>query len=125
MNAQKSRAHNQLEGVDHVSRYNHALSGLAIAACLAAGCLGTALAGEELRPRQDKVSMGEEEVKRLLLVMADEKGEASEQAFMKYMQEEFSKLNKDERGQVNGPRPPKHKRRYSSVRPAIQLPLTF
>ena len=45
--------------------------------------------------------MGEEEVKRLLLVMADEKGEVSEQAFMKYMQEEFSKLNKDERGQVN------------------------
>ena len=82
-------------------RQNHALAGLAIAACLAAGGAGTAHAGEELRPRQDKVSMGEEAVKQLLPLMADEKGEVSEESFMKYMQEEFGRLSKDENGQVN------------------------
>ena len=82
-------------------RHTHALTGLAVAACLAAGSVGTALAGEKLGPRQDKVSIGEEEAKQLLPLMADEKGEVSEESFMKYMQEEFRRLNTNERGQVN------------------------
>jgi hypothetical protein len=45
--------------------------------------------------------MGEEEVKQLLPLIAEEKGEVFEESFVKYVQEEFSKFNKDERGQVN------------------------
>jgi hypothetical protein len=45
--------------------------------------------------------MGEEEVKQLLPLIADEKGEVFEESFVKYVQEEFSRFNKDERGQVN------------------------
>lgn len=45
--------------------------------------------------------MGEEEVKQLLPLIAEEKGEVFEESFVKYVQEEFSRFNKDERGQVN------------------------
>jgi hypothetical protein len=45
--------------------------------------------------------MGQEQVKQLLPLIADENGKVSEEAFMNYMLAEFRELNKDERGQVN------------------------
>ena len=46
--------------------------------------------------------MGEEEVKQLLPLIAEEKGEVFEESFVKYVQEEFSAdSSSDERGQVN------------------------
>ena len=78
--------------------HNCILAGLAATTLLAAG---TALAREELRPSQDKVAIGQEEVKRLLPLMADENGKVSEQAFMEYMRAEFGSFNKDEEGRVD------------------------
>lgn len=79
---------------------NHTFAGLAVATLLAAGTVGTAIAREQLRPRFDKVAAGQEGVKQLLPLMADDNGKVSEQAFMEYMQAEFRRLKKDERGQV-------------------------
>jgi hypothetical protein len=80
---------------------NYALAGLAVVTWLAAGTARTALAREELRFQQDKIAMGQDEVKQFLPLMADEKGKVSEAAFMKYMQAEFKRLNKDEQGKVD------------------------
>jgi len=74
---------------------------LAVITCLAAGTAGVAFAREELRPQQDKIAIGQKEVRQLLPLMADENGKVSEQAFMSYMQAEFRRLNKDERGEVD------------------------
>jgi hypothetical protein len=80
---------------------NYALAGLAVVTWLAAGTVGTALARDGLRFQQDKIAMGQDEVKQLLPLMADENGKVSEAAFMKYMQAEFKRLNKDEQGKVD------------------------
>jgi hypothetical protein len=80
---------------------NHPFASLAVATLLAAGTVGTAIAREELRPRFDKVAAGQEGLKELLPLMADDNGKVSEQAFMEHMQAEFRRLKKDERGQVD------------------------
>ena len=80
---------------------NHTFAGLAVATLLAAGTVGTAIAREELRPRFDKVSAGQERVEQLLPLIADDNGKVSEQAFIEYMQAEFGRFKKDERGQVD------------------------
>jgi hypothetical protein len=80
---------------------SYALAGLAVVTWLAAGAAGTALAREALRFQQDKIAMGQDEVKQLLPLMADETGKVSEEAFMKYMQAEFKRLKKDEQGKVD------------------------
>jgi len=51
---------------------------------------------------QDKLAIGENEVKQLLLLMEpDKKGMVSKQEFMKFMEAEFGRLDKEKTGALN------------------------
>jgi hypothetical protein len=77
-------------------RQKHALAGLAAAALLASGSVGTAFARGESRPYPDKIALGEEEVKQLVLLMdQDKNGKVSEAEFINFMKAEFRRLDKD------------------------------
>ena len=64
---------------------------------------GSAAAQKASVPKpQDRLAMGEDDVKHLLLLMdADNKGMVSKQEFMKYMDAEFERLDKNKSGQLN------------------------
>jgi hypothetical protein len=64
---------------------------------------GSAAAQKASVPKpQDRLAMGEDDVKHLLLLMdADNKGMVSKQEFMKYMEAEFERLDKNRIGQLN------------------------
>ena len=48
---------------------------------------------------QDKLALGENEVKQLLLLLdTDENGKISKQEWMKFMEAEFDRLDKDKKG---------------------------
>lgn len=81
--------------------HKYGVASLAMAGLLAAGTARPAFARDETRPPQDKVAMGEEEMKHLLTLMADKDGKVSEEAFMRYVQAEFRRLKKDEQGRVD------------------------
>jgi hypothetical protein len=84
-------------------RHTLALASLAISTLLAAGtAIGTALARDASRPRQDNVAMGTEEITRVLpLIEQDKNGKISKQAFMSYMEAEFERLDKDKTGALD------------------------
>lgn len=65
--------------------------------------LGNAAAQKASVPKpQDKLTMGEDDVKHLLLLMdADKKGMVSKQEYMRYMEAEFERLDKNKTGQLN------------------------
>jgi hypothetical protein len=69
----------------------------------AATILGTAAAQKASVPKpQDKLAMGEDEVKQLLLLMnTDSKGQVSKQEYMKFMEAEFEHLDKNKKGELN------------------------
>jgi 5S rRNA maturation endonuclease (ribonuclease M5) len=51
---------------------------------------------------QDKLALGEDEVKQLLLLMdADKNGRISKQEFMKFMEAEFERLDKNKNGELD------------------------
>lgn len=79
------------------------LSGLAVAALLAAGIsAGTATAREDARLPHDPVAIGEDAAKQLVLLMdQDTNGKVSEAEFMKFMQAEFQRLDKDKSGELD------------------------
>jgi Ca2+-binding EF-hand superfamily protein len=54
-------------------------------------------------PRQaDTIALGEDEVKQLLLLMdTDKNGKVSKQEFMKFMESEFDRLDKDKSGELD------------------------
>ena len=76
-----------------------------IALLIATGALiGTAVAQKAAdTPRAlDKVAIGQEEVKQLLLLMdTDKNGKISKQEFMKFMEAEFERLDKDKSGELD------------------------
>ena len=77
---------------------------LAITVLLAtAAILGTAVAQRAAVPKpQDKLVLGENEVKQLLLLMdTDQGGNISKQEWMKFMEAEFDRLDKDKKGQLD------------------------
>jgi hypothetical protein len=77
---------------------------LAITVLLAtAAILGTAVAQKAAIPKpQDKLALGENEVKQLLLLMdTDQSGKISKQEWMKFMEAEFDRLDKDRKGQLD------------------------
>jgi len=77
---------------------------LAITVLLAtAAILGTAVAQRAAVPKpQDKLALGENEVKQLLLLMdTDQSGKISKQEWMKFMEAEFDRLDKDKKGQLD------------------------
>jgi hypothetical protein len=65
--------------------------------------LGTAVAQRQAVPKpQDKLVLGENEVKQLLLLMdTDQSGKISKQEWMKFMEAEFDRLDKDKKGQLD------------------------
>jgi hypothetical protein len=70
---------------------------------LVATFLGTAAAQKASVPKvQDRLAMGEENVRQLLLLMdADNNGNISKQSYMKYMEAEFHRLDKSNQDQLN------------------------
>jgi EF hand len=70
---------------------------------LVATILGTVGAQKASIPKpQDKLAMGEDEVIQLLLLMdTDKNGKVSKQVFMKFMEAEFQRLDKDKSGELN------------------------
>jgi hypothetical protein len=79
--------------------------------------LGTAIAQKAAVPKpQDKLALGENEVKQLLLIMdADENGKISKQEWMKFMEAEFDRLDKDKKGQLDAKELTQSKLRVSHV----------
>jgi hypothetical protein len=65
--------------------------------------LGNAAAQKAAVPKpQNKLAMGEDEVKQLLPLMnTDTKGMVSKQEFMKFMEAEFERLDKNKKGELN------------------------
>jgi Ca2+-binding EF-hand superfamily protein len=77
---------------------------VAIAVLVATGTmLGTAAAQKAAVPKpQDRLAMGEDGVKQLLALMeTDKKGMVSKQEFMKFMEAEFERLDKNKNGELN------------------------
>ena len=77
---------------------------VAITAMVATGgMLGNAAAQKASVPKpQDRLALGEDEVKKLLLIMEpDKKGQISRQEYMKFMEAEFERLDKDKNGELD------------------------
>jgi hypothetical protein len=77
---------------------------VAITAMVASGSmLGNAAAQKASVPKpQDKLALGEDQVKKLLLIIEpDEKGKISKQEYMKFMEAEFERLDKDKNGELD------------------------
>jgi hypothetical protein len=86
-----------------LKRYKITFAGLAVATLLASGTwVGTALGRENTSPAPDKLALGENEVKQLLLLMDQDKdGKISKQDFMSFMDAEFSRLDRDQSGKLD------------------------
>ncbi len=65
--------------------------------------LGNAAAQKASVPKpQDKLALGEDDVKQLLLLMdTDKHGKVSKQEYMKFMEAEFNRLDKDKSGELD------------------------
>jgi Ca2+-binding EF-hand superfamily protein len=65
--------------------------------------LGTAVAQRAAVPKpQDKLALREPEVKQLLLLMdTDKNGKISKEEWLKFMEAEFDRLDKDKKGQLD------------------------
>jgi hypothetical protein len=65
--------------------------------------LGTAVAQKAPVPKpQDKIALGESEVRQLLLLMdTDKNGKISKKEFMSFMEAEFERLDKDKSGELD------------------------
>ena len=77
---------------------------IAIVAVLAAiaAMVGTAAAQKATPKPQDRLAIGEDSVKQLLLLMnADKQGKVSKQEFMEFMEAEFERLDKAKNGELD------------------------
>lgn len=65
--------------------------------------LGNTVAQRQAVPKpQDKLALGEPEVMQLLLLMdTDKSGKISKEEWMKFMEAEFDRLDKDKKGQLD------------------------
>jgi sulfatase maturation enzyme AslB (radical SAM superfamily) len=65
--------------------------------------LGNAFAQKASVPKvQNKLTIGEEQIKQLLPLMdTDKNGMVSKQEFMKFMESEFDRLDKNKKGQLD------------------------
>jgi Ca2+-binding EF-hand superfamily protein len=87
-----------------LTRTNIVRAMVSIAALVAIwAILGTAVAQRQAVPkRQDKLALGEPEVRQLLLLMdTDQNGKISKQEWTKFMEAEFDRLDKDKKGQLD------------------------
>jgi hypothetical protein len=86
-------------------RWKLGFAALIIAALCAAGAVvGTAIA-QKAPPApkaNDRVALGEDEVKQLLLLMdTDKNGKISKNEYMNFMSAEFDRLDKDKSGELD------------------------
>ena len=83
-------------------RKNVAWAIVVVALVVALGTmLGTAAAQAADKPK-DKLAIGEADVKQLLLLMdADKNGKISREEYMRFMQAEFDRLDKDNNGELD------------------------
>jgi len=95
----------ELKGVVTVLRRTNKVLVIVVTSVLVAagGMLGTAAAQKAAVPKpQNKLALGENEVKQLLLLMdADKQGKVSKQQFMKFMEAEFERLDKEKKGELD------------------------
>ena len=86
-----------------LARTNIVRAMVAIAALVATWALGTAVAQRQAVPKpQDKLALGEPEVTQLLLLMdTDKNGKISKEEWMKFVEAEFDRLDKDKKGQLD------------------------
>jgi hypothetical protein len=87
-----------------LTRTNIVRAMVAIAALVATwAMLGTALAQRQAVPKpQDKLALGENEVKQLLLFIdTDKNGKITKHEWMKFMEAEFDRLDKDKSGDLD------------------------
>lgn len=57
---------------------------------------------KETPKAQDKLALGEDKVKQLLFLMdADKNGKISKEEYMKFMEAEFARLDKDKCGELD------------------------
>jgi hypothetical protein len=73
------------------------------AVLVAGGTFGTASAQKASVPKpQNKLALGEEQVKQLLLLMeTSPQGKVSKQEYMKFMEAEFERLDKEKKGELD------------------------
>jgi hypothetical protein len=77
---------------------------IAIVAVLvaAAAMVGDAIAQKTVPKPQDKLAIGESEVRQLLLLMdTDKRGKISKQDYLKFMEAEFARLDKGKTGELD------------------------
>ena len=88
-----------------LSRKNKVTTIMAIASALlvAGATLGTASAQKASVPKpQNNLALGEEQVKQLILLMkTDGQGKISKQEYMKFMEAEFERLDKEKKGELD------------------------
>src|ERR1700680_4873394 len=87
-----------------LTRTNIVRTMVAIATLVATwAILGTAVAQRQALPKpQDKLALGGPEVTQVLLLMdTDKNGNISKQEWMKFMEAEFDRLDKDKKGQLD------------------------
>ena len=67
------------------------------------GLFGTAAAQKASVPRpQDKLAMGEDQVRQLLALMdADKNGKVSKEKYMRFMEAEFERLDNEKKGELD------------------------
>jgi hypothetical protein len=77
--------------------------------------LGNAVAQRQAVPKpQDKLALGEPEVKQLLFLMdTDKNGKISKEEWLKFMEAEFDRLDRDKKGQLDTKELEKSKLRVS------------
>ena len=64
--------------------------------------LGTSVAQKAVPKPQDNLALGESEVMQLLLLMdTDKNGKVSKQEWMRFMEAEFDRLDKDKSGDLD------------------------
>jgi hypothetical protein len=86
-----------------LKRTNTGLVIVVIAVLVAAGAvLGTAVSQAADKPPKDKLALGEADVKQLLLLMdTDQNGKISKAEYLRYMEAEFNRLDKDGSGELD------------------------
>jgi hypothetical protein len=75
-----------------------------ISALVAVGSIiGTAAAQKDSTPKpQNKLALGEDQVRQLVLLMeTDPRGKVSKQQYMKFMEAEFERLDRDKNGELD------------------------
>jgi hypothetical protein len=87
-----------------LSKANRVTVIVVISALVAVGSIiGTAAAQKDSAPKpQNKLALGEDQVKQLLPLMeADTHGKVSKQQYMRFMEAEFERLDRDKNGQLD------------------------